>query len=228
MLHVEVVFRDAISEARRASGTAVKQLGDMKLVNPCLPLLVALSLWSRCVVTCQAAILLGTRGMGVDGLTLLRNAFESLFHCGALLQDPSVLIRLRNKDDYERLKQATLMLDHKETMDVLTPENRAAVEAFLRAAPSHGTIISAFECAQVAGLEGLYHSAYRSLSLVAAHPSLTTAGHAFGASIFDLRFGPSVTNLDSVFGLARDCLNIGCSIVEKALASGAGRAGQTK
>lgn len=216
--HVETTFTEVVGEAKDASRAAMKQLCEMQLVDPSLSTLVALSLWSRCVASCQASILLGYRGMGVDGLTLMRNAFESLFHLGALLQDSSVLARLRAKDDYERLKQATAMLGHKETLDVLTPENRAAVEAFVKSVPFSKDVISAFDCAKIAGLEGLYHSAYRTLSLVAAHPSLTTAGHAFGADILDLRFGPTIDHLETVFGLARDCLSMGLGIVANALA----------
>jgi hypothetical protein len=105
--HITEQFRVVVGECFAASRAAMAQLNGIRIVDAQLSTLVALSLWSRCVSTCQAAILLGHRGMGVDGLTLLRNAFESLFHCGALLEDASVLVRLRAKDDYERLKQAT-------------------------------------------------------------------------------------------------------------------------
>ena len=212
-------FPDILGECVAASRAAMLQLNEMRLVDPKLSTLVALSLWSRCFATCQAAILLGYRGMGIDALTLLRNAFESLFHCGALFEDPSVLARLRAKDDYERLKQATAILGHKETVDVLTPDAKVAVEAFVQAASAPKDLISAFDCAKLAGLEGLYHSAYRTLSLKAAHPSLTTAGHAFGERLTDLRFGPSLDHLGEVFGLARDCLNMGRGIVAKALST---------
>ncbi|MDN8102607.1 DUF5677 domain-containing protein [Burkholderia multivorans] len=218
-LHVTEHFRSVLGECIAASRAAMVQINAIRVVDAELSTLVALSLWSRCIATCQAAILLGHRGMGVDGLTLLRNAFESLFHCGALLEDSSVLARLRAKDDYERLKQATAILGHKETVDVLTPEAKAAVEAFVMSVPSSKDLISAFDCAKLAGLEGLYHSAYRTLSLKAAHPSLTTAGHAFGEQLTDLRFGPSTDHLDEVFGLARDCLNMGHGIVAKALST---------
>lgn len=219
--HVSRQFSALLAEAREASRAAMAQMCAMRPVNPPLSNLVALSLWSRCIASCQAAILLGHIGMGVDALTLLRNAFENLFHCAALFRDPTVLKRLRAKDDYERLKQASAMLGHKETMDVLTPENKAAVEAFVKSMPQPKEMISAFECAKTAGLEGLYHGAYRSLSLVAAHPSLTTAGHAFGDNILDLRFGPSTDHLDTVFGLARDCLNMGRGFVDEAVRSNA-------
>ncbi|OXI28271.1 hypothetical protein CFB89_33390 [Burkholderia sp. AU16741] len=215
--HVIEQFPVVVGESIAASRAAMAQLSAIRLVDAKLSTLVALSLWSRCVSTCQASILLGHRGMGTDGLTLLRNAFESLFHCGALLADASVLARLRAKDDYERLKQATAILGHEDTVKALTPESKKAVEAFVQSVPTSKDLISAFDCAKLAGLEGLYHTAYRTLSLKAAHPSLTTAGYAFGEQLTDLRFGPSTDHLDEVFGLARDCLNMGRGIVGKAL-----------
>jgi len=210
-------FRAVVGESFAASRAAMAQLNAIRIVDAKLSTLVALSLWSRCISTCQASILLGHRGMGIDALTLLRNAFESLFHCGALLADASVLARLRAKDDFERLKQATAMLGHKDTVKVLPPDAKEAVEAFVKSVPTSKDLISAFDCAKLAGLEGLYHTAYRTLSLKAAHPSLTTAGYAFGEQLTDLRFGPSTDHLDEVFGLARDCLNMGRGIVAKAL-----------
>lgn len=213
---VTMQFSKIIAEAHGASRAAMK-LFEMKIKNPSPSTVVALLLWPRCVASCQAAILLGQKGMGIEGLTLLRNAFESLFHFAALLQDPTVLPRLRNKDDYERLKQATALAGHHESMEVLSQENRLAVEAFIRSKTPQKNIITAFDCAKIAGLEGLYHSAYRTLSLQAAHPSLTTAGHALGESLLDWRFGPSTEHLDEVFGLARDCLNMGRGFVDNAL-----------
>lgn len=167
--------------------------------------------------SCHAAIILGRKGMGVDALTLLRSAFESLFYCAALLRDESLLKRLKDQDEYERLKQAKAMFRHQQTMDDLTPANKAALETLATSTSLPGGSISAFDCAKLAGLEGLYYGLYRTLSLVAAHSSLTTAGQAFGERISDLRFGQTDAHLKDVFENARDCLAIGSAFVSEAL-----------
>jgi len=58
-------------------------------------------------------------------------------------------------------------------------------------------------------MEGLYEGAYRTLSLVGTHSSYPTAGHAFGGSLKDMRFGPSKEHLAMLFGLTCDCIGLG-------------------
>ena len=50
-------------------------------------------------------------------------------------------------------------------------------------------------------------------SLTTAPSTLTTAGHAFGKDIFDMRFGPSFEYVEAAFALARDCLSFGLPVV---------------
>jgi hypothetical protein len=210
-------FADVVREAEAASEAATTQLFQSTSVERPLSDHLAVSFWIRCISSCQAAILLGERGMGIEGLTMLRNAFENLFTFAAIIKDPTVVSKLDAKDLQERSKHAIAIKKNKESFDVLTPELQAELEEYIRSAPSPAETITIFETARLAGLESFYHTVYRTLSREAAHPSYTTAGHAFVDDITDIRYGPSPGNLNEVFGLARDCLNIGRGFITPVL-----------
>ncbi len=62
-------------------------------------------------------------------------------------------------------------------------------------------------------MTGVYQGAWRTFSLMAAHSTLTVAGHAFGKHLLDLQFGPSFEHVEAALGLARDCLRLGLESV---------------
>ncbi|WP_430231832.1 hypothetical protein [Paraburkholderia tropica] len=99
------------------------------------------------------------------------------------------------------------------TLLALTVDGRQQLEAFLRDTPVVAGGISAFEAAEIAGMTGVYHGAWRTFSLLAAHSTLTAAGHAFGRSLHDLQFGPSFDHVEAALGLARDGIGLGLGAV---------------
>jgi len=151
--------------------------------------------------------------MGVDALALLRTAYENLFFSAALLKRPSIIARLAGEDTNQRVQQARAMLKDAQICAALTDTDRELLETFLRETAEVKKSISAFEAAEIAGMTGVYHGAWRTFSLVAAHSNLTSAGHAFGSYLLDLRFGPSFENVDAALGLARDCIRLGIEAV---------------
>ncbi|WP_440217152.1 DUF5677 domain-containing protein [Chromobacterium piscinae] len=169
---------------------------------------LAFSLWSRCMSSCQAAVLLGKRGMREEALTLLRNAFEGLCFSVALVKDAEVVEKMSNQDKLERSKQAKAMLDNEDTSQILTCEQKKDLNKLVLES-GHGLKgISVYDAAKIAGMAQLYQTFYRGLSLEAAHPSVTTAESAMGKD-YSILFKPSVENLACVFEYADAILRMG-------------------
>ncbi|WP_152681889.1 DUF5677 domain-containing protein [Chromobacterium subtsugae] len=169
---------------------------------------LAFALWSRCMSSCQAAVLLGKRGMREEALTLLRNAFEGLCFSVALVKDAEVAEKMSNQDRMERSKQARAMLDDEDTNQILTDEQKNGLNNQVLD-NGHGLKgISVYDAAKIAGMAQLYHTLYRGLSLEAAHPSVTTAESAMDKD-FSILFKPSVENLACVFDYADAILKMG-------------------
>jgi hypothetical protein len=63
---ISSAFSELIGGARGASREATIQLTGLKLKDLAIATLVGLSLWSRCIASCQGAILLGQRGTGLS------------------------------------------------------------------------------------------------------------------------------------------------------------------
>lgn len=206
-------FRDRVRECEEISRRATTQVFAQEIAIPTVPGVTAASLWARCLSGCQAAILLAERGMGVEALVLLRTAYENLFFSVALLKRPSIISRLAGEDTNQRVQQARAMLKDVQVRAALAEADRELLEAFLRDTPEVKKSISAFEAAEIAGMTGVYHGAWRTFSLVAAHANLTSAGHAFGRDMLDLQFGPSFENVEAALGLARDCIRLGIEAV---------------
>jgi hypothetical protein len=213
-------FQGLVRECEQVSRSATMQVFGQNVITPTIPRAVAASLWARCLSSCQAAILLAERGMGLDALAQLRTGYESLFFCVALIKRPDVIARLADEDTRQRIKQATEMLKDKQILEVLTAADREQLEGYLRDTPSPTKSISAFEASELAGMSGVYQGAWRIFSLMAAHSTLTAAGHAFGKDLLDLQFGPSFEHVDSALGLARDCISLGLDAVKPLFESG--------
>lgn len=210
-------FAELIEQFRKESAKATGGLFASRAEASSLPIAMAMSFWTRCVTTCQAAFLLGERGMGVEAMVLLRTAYEHLFFCGALIARPDILPRIEGEDRKQRHRQIEAMLRSKQILEAMTPALKAELEEYVRDTPKPTKEISAYEAADLAGMEGVFSGAYRTLSMVGSHASFTTAGHAFGESLSELQFGPSRDHLEMVFGLARYCLTLGMEVVDKVL-----------
>ncbi|GAB7536954.1 DUF5677 domain-containing protein [Burkholderia sp. 3C] len=202
-------FAEEIRQCRQISGEATSQLFRSGVDARSLPQLMAASFWARCLTSCQAAIVLGERGLNVEALALLRTAYEHLFFCAAIANNPACLARIEGQDRTERIKQAEKLQKNESIRQALSEEDCALLDDFIRATPKTNKQFSAFEAARLGGMEELYEAAYRTLSLVGTHSSYTTGGHAFGRSLADMRFGPSEENLEMLFGLTRDCIKQG-------------------
>ncbi|SOF00918.1 hypothetical protein SAMN05446635_8992 [Burkholderia sp. OK233] len=206
-------FANLLRDCEAVSRRATTQVFEEEIVFPTVLRITAASLWARCVSACQGAILSAERGMGVEALALLRTAYEYLFFSAALLRQPAVISRLAAEDTNQRIRQVSAMLRDAQTLAALTDESREQLEAYLRNTPAAAMGISAFEAAEIAGMTGVYHGAWRTFSLMAAHATLTAAGHAFGTSLLDLRFGPSFDHVEAALGLARDGIGLGLGAV---------------
>ncbi|MEM5373258.1 DUF5677 domain-containing protein [Paraburkholderia azotifigens] len=202
-------FAEEIRQCRQISGEATSQLFRSGVDATSLSQLMAASFWTRCLTSCQAAIVLGERGLNVEALALLRTAYEHLFFCAAIANNPACLARIESQDRTERIKQAEKLQTSESVHQALSEEDCALLDEFIRNTPKAKKQFSAFEAARLGGMEGLYEAAYRTLSLVGTHSSYTTGGHAFGDSLADMRFGPSKEHLAMLFGLTRDCIGLG-------------------
>ncbi|MFM0239671.1 DUF5677 domain-containing protein [Paraburkholderia phytofirmans] len=206
---IREAFAEEIRQCRQISSEATSQLFRSGVDASSLPQLMAASFWTRCLSACQATILLGERGLNIEALALLRTAYEHLFFCGAIANNPACLARIEGQDRAERIKQAEKLQKNESVLQALSEEDCVLLDDFVRDTPKAKKQLSAFEAAKLGGMEGLYEGAYRTLSLVGTHSSYTTAGHAFGDSFEDMRFGPSKEHLGMLFGLTRDCIGLG-------------------
>ncbi|WP_157661043.1 DUF5677 domain-containing protein [Burkholderia ubonensis] len=89
--HLRSQFKELVSHCEDASRRVTMQVFGLNLTAPTVPRVTAASLWTRCLSSCQAAILLAERGMGLDALALLRTGYENLFYCAALIKRPTVI-----------------------------------------------------------------------------------------------------------------------------------------
>jgi hypothetical protein len=90
-------FADIVSECEEVSRRTMQVFGQ-DIGTPMLSVVTAASLWTRCIRSCQAAVLLAERGMGVDALAILQIAYENLFYCAALLKRPAVISRFSGEN----------------------------------------------------------------------------------------------------------------------------------
>ncbi|WP_321966988.1 DUF5677 domain-containing protein [Burkholderia cepacia] len=202
-------FAEEIRQCRAISCEATTQLFKSGVDATSVPEVMAASFWTRCLTACQATIVLGERGLNIEGLALLRTAYEYLFFCAAIANNPACIARIEAQDRTERIKQAEKLQKSEIVRQALSEEDCALLDGFVRDTPKTKKQFSAFDAARLGGMEGLYESAYRTLSLVGTHASYTTGGHAFGSSLADMRFGPSKEHLAMLFGLTRDCIGLG-------------------
>ncbi|ABO59776.1 DUF5677 domain-containing protein (plasmid) [Burkholderia vietnamiensis] len=204
-------YAPQFAECDDLSDLAVRQLREATFADGSPGKLFAAAYWMRCIRACQGAILLAERGLIPDSLAQTRTAAEALFHAVALVVDPGVVERLIAEDQRQKRKQVQGMTREQTVNETLSESDRAALLALLEAEQKQGEF-SAFDAAHIAGLDYLYQTMYRGLSLSAAHSTLTALDHEFvrrPTGEVELDFGPSTDNLEFALGMIAACLKIG-------------------
>ncbi|PPA75401.1 hypothetical protein C4E15_14980 [Achromobacter spanius] len=179
----------------------------------------ALGFWARCVSSCQGALLLADRGMEVESMALTRLAYEALFTSLAVLKDLTVLERLKQNEAMSRVLAARGMIEGAANMFSEQQLNELQEVIEENASPAFNSI-KIKVLATAAGMLHLYETVYRSLSLTAAHPTLSSLDHLLedGATGQpSLTLGPSANNLEWTLELIRMCLELGMTEVHSRL-----------
>ncbi|NWA43492.1 hypothetical protein HX871_28610 [Pseudomonas reactans] len=202
-------YRKSFEEAETASGVAqllVMGAGADRYIPHQMASLV---FFHKLVRSCQAAILLCERGLIVDAQTLCRSAVEALFHAVALINDPSVFVRMCRAGDIEDRKQAKAMIKSLAELG-LSEKNIQDLNEVISRAEGEGAGFSTFEAAQVAGLIPLYETMYRGLSSVASHATFRSMDSSLlvrdGEPV--LITGPTDYHLEFTLGILKTCLDI--------------------
>ncbi|AET95273.1 hypothetical protein BYI23_E001120 (plasmid) [Burkholderia sp. YI23] len=214
-------FAAQFAECDGLSDRAVRQLHKATFSDRSPAKLFAAAYWMKCVRACQGAILLAERGLIPDSMTQTRTAAEALFHAVALVVDPSVVEKLIAEDARQKRKQVQGMTREQTVTSTLSESDRTALLALLDAEQKKGEF-SAFDAAHIAGLDYLYQTMYRGLSLAAAHSTLTALDHEFvrrPSGEVELDFGPSTDNLEFALGMISACLKLGIEKMEPAISA---------
>ncbi|WP_244797418.1 DUF5677 domain-containing protein [Caballeronia grimmiae] len=212
-------FPSQFAECDGWSDEAVRQLHEATFSDGSPAKLFAAAYWMKCVRACQGAIILAERGLIPDSMTQTRTAAEALFHAVALVVEPSVVEKLIAEDMRQKRKQVQGMTREQTVNSTLSEGDRTALLALLDAEHKKGEF-SAFDAAHIAGLDYLYQTMYRGLSLAAAHSTLTALDHEFvrrPSGEVDLDFGPSTDNLEFALGMVSACLKIGIEKMSAAM-----------
>lgn len=201
----------SFSESDHVSDLATQTITKSDLNSATLSELAAIAFWGRCVVSCQAAILLCERGMARDAQTTLRSALESLIYGVALLREEKVLLRMEAQVCKEKLKQIDAIKKVPNRKEIFTDEHLDALEGFKADMPTGERGISVFEAAQLADMEMFYSIMYRGLSLISSHATLTSIESLLHpkAGGFDLVIGPTSNNVEFTLSLVVVCLKKG-------------------
>lgn len=203
-------YKDAFLACESKSDAATKRLfdADLSVFNSPekLPIVASIALWTRCVSTCQGALILLEKGMVPEAQTLIRTAYEFLFYSVAGLSNPQVFESLKDGDGHARKVQAECMKAHgkKELTEQQIEELTELVNERIGAKRQ----LDAFQAARMAGMANLYSTVYRGMSFVAAHPTLASMDAVFEerGDGFGLTFGPADKGLEFSIGLIDTCL----------------------
>ncbi|WMY11758.1 DUF5677 domain-containing protein [Paraburkholderia phenoliruptrix] len=131
----------------------------------------------RAVSSFEGVILLSERGMLVEARTLTRNAYETAFFIGALIEDETFVKRMDSDHMRHRKTLATELTNDESHRDALGEEAVANIEAFLaelaQSEQQFDRLVSE-HAARLAGMTPLYHF-FRDLS-ADAHPTIQSLG----------------------------------------------------
>ncbi|UUW74209.1 DUF5677 domain-containing protein [Pseudomonas oryzihabitans] len=164
-------YKVEFAKAENLITTILSELGEVP-ESATLAYAVGAGFWMRAIEACQSSMLLAERGVTSTTFATLRLGFECLFNACAAWRDNSVLDRMEKSNIKERVKQAKAMLDNAQP-GYFTKEQ---VEQLREVAEEDdkGNGWDHHSAAQIAGLDFLYHEAYRGCSLGGAHATATS------------------------------------------------------
>lgn len=141
----------------------------------------------------------------------MRTAYECVFMACALWRNPSLVAKLEEGHDSERIKQAKAMVAAGAAGRV-DPGKLLDLESVANEMPTAGPGLTAWEAAGAAGLTFEYQTAYRGFGLAGAHASLRSLDgfveeRADGS--VDFQFGPDDRHTAWLLSLVGTCLTCG-------------------
>ncbi len=170
-------------------------------------MILAGTLYGRCLLSVQGAVLLAERGLAADTRTIVRAATETAITLGALVRDEGVIDLLLLRYAYADRAMRNACLRDPEAAAMMSPEQVATVRGvianlerdFPRLAEQRGDPFKIEQLARVGGALSLYNAIYRPTSTDAAHATFASLNRHIDATaeggIRGLRFGPNVTDL---------------------------------
>lgn len=208
------MLREAHATAfAKVQSLAAEAIAELKSINGEAQhaYVIGAAFWMRCIECCQGAVLLIERGFPTAPFPLMRTAFECVFVACALWRNPSLVARLQEGHDSERVKQAKAMVAAGAAGRV-APGKLLELESVATEMPSAGPGLTAWEAAGAAGLTFEYQTAYRGFGLAGAHASLRSLDgfveeRADGS--IDFHFGPDDRHTAWLLSLLATCLTCG-------------------
>lgn len=208
------VLREAHSTAfANVECLAAQAIAELKTVNGEAQhgYLIGVAYWMRCIESCQGAVLLIERGLPTAPFPLMRTAFECVFMACALWRKPSLVAKLQEGHDSERVKQAKAMVAAGAAGRV-APGRLLELESVAAEVPPAGPGLTAWEAAGAADLTFEYQTAYRGFGIAGAHASprsLDAFAEEQADGSIDLHFGPDDRHTAWLLGLVATCLTCG-------------------
>lgn len=197
------------------SGQATQLLFSAEITEVLNHQLLAIALWQRSVRSCQAAIMLCERGMVPEARIQIRSAYEFLFYSVAALFSPDAMDDMIRDELIERRKMAEGL--RKTAPDGhLNIADLSFLDEIIKDANGPGkSKLSAFDAAQLAGMEYLYQTVYRGMSLDASHATIYSTNHFFQTDEegnLAPVFGPSDIGIEFTLSLISTCLANGLAV----------------
>lgn len=177
--------------------------------------LTALLLYRRALQSFQGAILLASRGMIADALTLGRACAETAIAIGAVANDARFVGQLIEARDNQVFTYSNALLNDPDSLQFLSAEqindlNQKVTEIGARYQPRLPVGIRWEQAARTAGMTDLYITVYRMTSGDAVHVTLNALDRHVEpndqGTIGRLTFRPETRQLDHALSIASNCL----------------------
>lgn len=208
-------FRPWFEMAEELSKDAMKILLTIQRPQATIRELTALLLYRRALQSFQGAVLLASRGMIADALTLVRVCAETAIALGAAASEEKFISELIEAADNQVLTYANSLLNDPDCLSFVSEEQindlkKIAAEIKAKYWPKKPHAINWEQAAKQAKMADLYVTVYRLVSNDAAHTSLGALDRhiELGAHLTDgkLTFRPETRQLDHALSLATNAL----------------------
>ncbi|WP_139174814.1 DUF5677 domain-containing protein [Lysobacter enzymogenes] len=138
----------------------------------------ALAHWLELISSAKGVEILSDNGLVLPAAAMARLCAEHLFALGAILKDPNVAALMLGSSKEEFNKALNALKADTSSLELLSDEvkeelrNKSAISD-----PEKKSLKSSqFELAQKAGLQSIYNTRYRLLSMVASHATALSIG----------------------------------------------------